>query len=103
MLQPVLHYGIHFIGPLIIAGLFFKSNWKTAYLVMLCGILIDLDHVLATPIFDPQRCSINFHPLHSYYAIALYLLLLLPKKTRLIGLGLCIHIIADLTDCLFMS
>ena len=67
---------------------------------MILGMLIDLDHLLATPIFAPNRCSINFHPLHSYYAIAIYILLLIPKKTRLIGLGLVIHILADSVDCL---
>ena len=67
---------------------------------MILGMLIDLDHLLATPIFAPNRCSINFHPLHSYYAIAIYILLLIPKKTRLIGLGLAIHILADSVDCL---
>lgn len=69
---------------------------------MILGMLIDLDHLLATPIFDPNRCSINFHPLHGYYACALYFILLLPKKTRLIGLGLTIHILADVVDCSFM-
>lgn len=66
---------------------------------MISGMLIDLDHLLATPIFSPNRCSINFHPLHSYYAIAIYFILLIPKKTRLIGLGLVIHILADTVDC----
>jgi len=102
MLQPVLHYGIHFLLPLIIAFIFFKSKWKYAYLIMICTMLIDLDHLLATPIFDANRCSINFHPLHSYIAIAIYLLFIIPKKTRLLGLGLIIHIIADKVDCLFM-
>lgn len=103
MIRPFIHYGIHFLLPLLVAVLFFKSNWKKAYLIMLSGYLIDLDHLLATPIFQADRCSINFHPLHSYYAIALYLILLLPKTTRLIGLGLVIHIIADITDCILMS
>jgi len=102
MLQPVLHYGIHFGLPLIVALLFFKPFWAKAYGIMLLGMLIDLDHLLATPIFDPNRCSINFHPLHSYYAIALYIVLALLKKTRLIGLGLVIHILADLVDCSFI-
>ncbi|PLB18470.1 MAG: putative transmembrane protein [Flavobacteriaceae bacterium FS1-H7996/R] len=69
---------------------------------MILGMFIDLDHLLANPIFDPNRCSINFHPLHSYYAIGVYLLLFIPKKTRLIGLGLVIHIFADLVDCELM-
>lgn len=102
MLQPFIHYGIHFIGPLVVALFFYKPEWKHAYLIMICGMLIDIDHLLATPIFSPGRCSINFHPLHSYWAIAIYVLLLFPKKTRLIGLGLVIHIIADITDCYLM-
>ncbi len=84
------------------ALLFYKSNWKFAFLIMILGMLIDLDHLLATPIFDPNRCSINFHPLHSYYAIAAYVLLLIPQKTRLIALGLVIHIFADTVDCALM-
>lgn len=103
MLQSVFHYGIHFGLPLVVALLFFKSNWKMAYLIMILGLFIDLDHLLATPIFDPNRCSINFHPLHSYYAMIVYVILAVFKKTRLIGLGLCIHIIADLVDCAMMN
>lgn len=102
MLQPTLHYGIHFILPLVVAFVFFKNRWIKAYCIMILGMLIDLDHLLATPIFDSNRCSINFHPLHSYYAIALYIILLFPKQTRLIGLGLTIHIIADTVDCTLM-
>lgn len=100
MYKPIIHYGIHFILPLVVAVFFYKRSWKKAYLIMICGMLIDLDHLLATPIFAPNRCSINFHPLHTYYAIAIYILLLIPKKTRLIGLGLVIHILADSVDCL---
>lgn len=102
-MQPFLHYGIHFLLPLAIALYFFKSQWKKAYLIMILGILIDLDHLLANPIFEANRCSINFHPLHSYYLIPFYLLLVFPKKTRWIGLGLCIHILADAVDCWMMS
>lgn len=102
MLQPIVHYGIHFVIPLLIAFIFFKSNWKMAYVVMICGMLIDLDHLLANPVFNPNRCSINFHLLHSYYAITIYVMLLFFKKTRVLGLGLVIHIIADTADCLLM-
>lgn len=102
MLQPFAHYGIHFLVPLIVALVFYKSRWKFAFLVMIAGMLIDLDHLLATPIFDPNRCSIGFHPLHSSFAILFYVFLLIPKKSRLVALGLVIHIIADLVDCSFM-
>ncbi len=102
MLRFLLHYGIHFIVPFAIAYLFYKQKfWKTA-IILLLGILIDLDHFLATPIFDANRCSINFHPLHSYYAIVLYVILFGYKPTRIMGLALLIHILADSVDCLFL-
>lgn len=102
MIQTFIHYGCHFLLPLIVALLFFKSNWKYAYLIMIAGMLIDLDHLLATPIFDPNRCSIGFHPLHSSFSILFYIFLSIPKKSRLVGLGLVIHIISDAADCALM-
>ena len=102
MLQLFAHYGCHFLLPLLVAVLFYRSNWKIAYLSMLAAFAIDLDHILATPIFDPNRCSIGFHPLHSSFAITFYIFLLIPKKSRLVALGLVIHIISDLVDCSFM-
>ena len=65
----------------------------------MCGLLIDVDHLLADPVYDPNRCSIGFHPLHTALPIALYGLLLLHPKTRLVGIGLCIHIVLDIGDC----
>ncbi len=102
MLQPLIHYGIHFGLPLLVAYFFFRSNWKIAYCIMLATMLIDLDHLLAVPLFDPGRCSINFHPLHTYYAMVVYVGFLFFTKTRILGIGLVIHIIADATDCWLM-
>ena len=62
-------------------------------------MLVDIDHLIANPIYDPLRCSIGFHPLHQSYAIALYILLCIIPKFRLIGFGLLIHMILDSTDC----
>jgi hypothetical protein len=102
MLQSFIHYGIHFGLPLVVASIFFRTNWKAAYLIMIATMLIDLDHLLAVPLFDPGRCSINFHPLHTYYAMLVYVGFLFFKKTRVLGIGLVIHMIADATDCLMM-
>ena len=102
MLQHGIHYGIHFIMPLIIALVFFKANWVRTYFIMLAAFVIDFDHLLASPIFSSDRCSINFHPLHSYYAIVIYLVLTVVKRTRVIGIGLLVHILADAMDCLLM-
>ena len=102
MSQSLVHYGIHFGLPLLIALFVFKVNWKYAYFIMILGLAIDVDHLLANPIYDPNRCSINFHPLHSYYAIFIYLAMIFLKKTRLLGVGLLIHIVADVIDCWLM-
>lgn len=102
MLQTTVHYGIHILVPLFVAFFFFKSKWKLVFLVMMLTFIIDGDHLFANPIFDPTRCSINFHPLHSYFAIALYLGMLFIDKFRILAIGLLIHILADAVDCLFM-
>lgn len=103
MFQQLIHYGIHFLVPLLVAVLLFKNSWQKAYVIMLATMLIDLDHLIASPIFDANRCSINFHPLHSYLAIVIYFVLSIFRKTRILGIGLCIHIIADWGDCLLMQ
>ncbi|WP_412561283.1 DUF6122 family protein [Winogradskyella sp. MIT101101] len=99
MFRFIIHYGLHFGLPLVIALVFFKKNWLKAYIIMLAAFIIDLDHLLASPIFDSSRCSINFHPLHSYYAIAVYFIFLIPKPTRIFAIGLLAHIISDSVDC----
>ena len=63
-------------------------------------MLVDLDHLLATPIFDPNRCSIGFHPLHTYPAMAVYAVMLIFPKTRIVGIGLLFHMLTDGIDCL---
>lgn len=98
-LKFIVHYGLHFIAPLVIAYLYSKKNWKKIYLIFVLTMLIDLDHLLANPIYDPGRCSINYHPLHSYYAIVIYLFGLVPKRTRVVALGLLFHMITDQIDC----
>jgi len=102
MLRHLLHYGIHFLVPILIAIWFFKGQSVKIALILLAGIIIDIDHLWATPLFDADRCSIGFHLLHSYWAIAIYCLLLFIKPTRIVGLALIIHIIADSLDCLLM-
>lgn len=96
----MLHLVLHVAVPGLVAGLFFRDRWMTAWGVMLLTMLVDLDHLLADPIYDPERCSIGFHPLHTLPAIALWALLALPKMTRLVGLGLLIHMALDGLDCL---
>ena len=96
----LLHLGLHAAVPGGVALLFFRRDWKRAWLIMFATMLVDLDHLLADPIYDPDRCGIGFHPLHSTPAIAAYALLLIPRPTRLIALGLVIHMALDALDCI---
>lgn len=102
-LRTVLHYFLHFVFPIVIAYLFFRDNWKRAYFIMLATMLIDTDHLLSTPIFAPDRSSINFHPLHTYWAMGVYVLLLcFGGVPRIIGVGLLFHILTDWIDSLWL-
>ncbi len=77
----------------------FRKRWKIAYLVMMLTMLVDLDHLLANPIYDAGRCSIGFHPLHGFIPIAVYASLCFHPKTRYVGIGLMIHMVLDSIDC----
>jgi hypothetical protein len=101
MVRPVVHLLLHFIVPGLVARFSFGDRWKRAWLIMALTIAVDLDHLLADPIYDPDRCSIAFHPLHSIPAIIIYLAPVFIPKTRLIGLGLLIHMALDGIDCLW--
>jgi len=95
----MLHILLHFLVPALVAAVFFRPEWRKALLILIGTMLVDIDHLLANPIYDPERCSIAFHPLHTYWAIGFYVVLCFPKQTRLVGIGLMIHMLLDSLDC----
>lgn len=101
--KPIIHYGLHFVFPGLLAYLFFKFQWKRAWLIMIATMLVDIDHLLTNPVFVPNRCSINFHPLHTYYAMLVYVVLLYFPKTRIVAIGLLLHMLTDGLDCWMAS
>ena len=94
IIQKVIHYFLHFVFPLGIAFVFFRERLT---------MLIDSDHLLAIPFYHPCRCSIGFHPLHSYFAIVIYALLFLFSKFRIVSVGLLMHMATDYIDCIFIT
>ncbi len=96
----MFHIALHAIVPMLVALVFYRKKWLKVWLILMLTMLVDLDHLLATPIYDPNRCSIGFHPLHQPIFILLYTLMLVFPKTRLLGLGLVIHMVLDGLDCL---
>lgn len=116
-LRAIVHLLLHAAVPGLVAWLFFRDPlrsgvlqpgvpqpglFKRAWMLLLLGWVIDVDHLLADPIYAPDRCSIGFHPLHTAPAIVVYGALALARPTRLFGIGLLIHIGLDLLDCLWM-
>ncbi|MCF6238173.1 MAG: DUF6122 family protein [Candidatus Marinimicrobia bacterium] len=106
-MRGLLHIIAHFAVPAIIAPWLVKwlelpKKWTSYWLLMVATMVIDLDHLLADPIYDPGRCSIGFHPLHSIWAIGLYFALLFPQKSRVVAIGFLIHIALDAIDCAMM-
>ncbi len=103
IVQQVIHYFLHFVFPLGIAYIFFKVKWKQAYMIFLLSMLVDVDHLLASPVFHPCRCGIGFHFLHSHFSIFIYAILLLFPKCRLLAIGLLMHMGTDYIDCIFIN
>ncbi|MGN8225035.1 DUF6122 family protein [Gracilimonas sp. BCB1] len=113
----MLHILLHFIVPLIIARVFYRKDWKSTFIILIATMVVDMDHLLAEPVYDPNRCSIGFHPLHATWAIAVYILMftipfyLKPgnltekgekwnRRIQIAGLGLLIHMALDGVDCI---
>lgn len=104
-LKEITHYFLHFVFPVFIALMFFRNNWKKAYLIMLGTMLVDLDHFFANPIFEPGRNSIGYHPLHTYPMIFLYFLgsIFFKGNYKIISVGLLFHMFTDFQDFYFWS
>lgn len=101
--RHTVHYGLHFLLPGAVAWKLFPGRWRHAWLVMIATMLVDLDHFLADPLFDPNRCGIGFHPLHTHLAMLAYAGMLAFPKLRIIAVGLLLHMAADGIDCVWMA
>lgn len=99
----IIHLILHFVAPVILARLAFPCRWRRISLIMVLTMVVDLDHLLADPVFDVLRCSIGFHPLHSYQAIIAYLLMLALPQLRFVALGLLIHMGLDGLECIRLA
>ena len=101
--RTLFHNFLHFLIPALATWIFYRKDWRNSYIFLMLTMMVDLDHLIADPIFDPQRCSIGFHPLHSEIAITIFALMLIHKKLRIFGFGLLIHMSLDGLDCAWMA
>jgi len=81
-------------------NLFWAFIYNLIGIPIAAGIVLDIDHLFAVPMYDPDRCSIGFHFLHTYWAIALYSFLLIIPKLRVLAIGFLIHMSLDYLACL---
>ncbi len=111
----MLHIVLHFVVPALIALVLAPDRWLKTWLILTATMLVDVDHLLANPVYDPERCSIGFHPLHTVPAMATYAALFasplalrridalrdsfVVRTSSLIGLGLLVHMALDGIDC----
>lgn len=100
--RATLHLVGHALLPGVVAKLLFAQNVWRAWLIMLLANLVDVDHLLADPVYDPNRCSVGYHPLHSVPAILVYGVSVVPKRTRALAVGLLLHMLWDQVDCWWM-
>ncbi|MEF2175361.1 MAG: DUF6122 family protein [Candidatus Absconditabacteria bacterium] len=102
IIRQLIHYSLHFIFPFAIAYLLFRDNWVIAGIIMVSTIIIDIDHLLAKPVFEINRCSIGFHPFHTFWALIVYILMLfIPSwEIRAIAVGCILHFATDALDCI---
>ena len=103
VLRAALHALLHVAVPGLVARLGWRERWRSAWLVMVLANLVDLDHLLADPIYDPDRCSLGFHPLHSWFVQPLWIALAVWRPTRVLGVGLVVHMVLDGIDCALMG
>jgi hypothetical protein len=124
--RSAIHMLLHVLAPLIAAYLYVLLvnrslpvlSFKIVFLLLMATMSVDIDHILATPIYSPGRCSIWFHPLHTFWPMVIYgLMTVLPigfklvrgsvtkgqLVTGILGAGLIIHMILDWSDCLWMK
>ena len=100
--KNIIHIFLHFAVPGLLVAVCYRKRWWQSYLLLMLGMIIDVDHLLANPIYDPMRCSMGFHPLHTWPFVIAYIGLSLAPRTRLVGIGLVIHMLLDTGDCLLM-
>ena len=98
--QKIIHLTGHTLLPIAISYAGYGSSWKSVAKIMIASNLVDADHLLAKPIYNPDRCSIESHPLHSLPMIGLYSAMLFNAQTEELGVGLLTHMAVDYVDCI---
>jgi hypothetical protein len=103
MIRSNIHLFLHALVPAIVAAAFYREKFLRVWLTLMATMIVDVDHVFADPIYDAGRCSIGFHPLHTYPVFVAYGVAALWPRLRIIVLGLFIHMALDGVDCIWIA
>ena len=98
--HQITHLSGHLILPLALAYVGYTPTWQKTSTILLSTNIVDIDHLIADPIYDSDRCSLGYHPLHSIPAIGVYSGMLFNENTQQIGVGLLTHMAVDYIDCI---
>jgi len=101
MPDPIVHIISNVILALVITLYDKDVNFLTLLFVLISSNLIDIDHFLANPVYDPARCSITSHVLHKWYMLPLTFIGMLAteKYVRYFLAGVFLHLILDSRYC----
>ena len=70
MTRSVIHLALHLLVPAVVAGVFYRKQFLRAWAVMCATMLVDVDHFLADPLYDPSRCrNPAYHTLQRLFKI----------------------------------
>lgn len=95
---------VHVSFDLLLAYLLYKFGLvevQAADIVLILSAnLVDLDHLLARPIYHPRRNPFITHPLHKlWYLLLLFAVgLLFIRKAAFLGVGILSHLLLDFLD-----
>ncbi|MGV3585725.1 MAG: DUF6122 family protein [Adhaeribacter sp.] len=96
----MLHLVLHLLIPILVTLIFYPRYGWAAFIRLMAGMIIDVDHIMANPFYDSERCSINYHLFHTPIPIIIYCALYFVPRLRIFSVGLIIHIILDYLNCL---
>jgi len=98
-MNTAVHLGVNYIVYLMLGYIGIQTTSLDIVLVLAAN-LIDLDHLLARPIFDPDRDSFKSHLLHKNWKpiLLLCIFMLFYRPLVFLSIGIMIHYLLDILD-----
>lgn len=83
----------------LIARLFFPVTYVDLLFISVTS-LIDLDHITAKPMYDPNRNSFKHHFFHRHWKITsvVAVVLLFIRPVMFLGIGILVHFVLDYVE-----